>query len=261
MNKNKISAIGEVLLYLIEGDKTKYIKEYVSNEANVLSMINCSKYQKEFFTILPKNKFADEVKEYLSNLEIDKCNCQSKDGRQGIIFRSNDGKITLDRKYSAFYFASAMDFDFIKILEESYAFHLSMDAFSISIDSYKYLISALKLAKKKQCLITLSFSNNNFFWNDEQSYNLLNQIYKYVDYLFIDFSRLYNVYTFKKELVFSKEKVIEIYKKLKVNNVIIFNDKVAYYLNKNECVELIELGNYSNESELIAKFYSIYILK
>ena len=261
MNKTKISSIGEVLLYLIEKNESNYEKAFDSNEANALSMIKSRKCQKEFITIIPKNRFGEEVISYLGSLDIDKINYQRKDGRQGIIFDFKERGIILDRKYSAFYFASAMDFDFINMLDESYSFHLSMDSFSISIDSYKYLVSALKLAKKKECLITLSFTSNNFFRNDEQSFIVLNQISKYVNYLFLDFNRLKNVYAFKKGLEFSKEKLLDIYKKLKVENIIIFNEEEAYFINKDDCLNLVDLGKFHNESELIARFYNKYILK
>lgn len=253
MEKLKIVSIGEVILLLSKLNDETFNKIFVSNEANILSMLDKEKFETSFLTIVPKNDFGLDNINYLDALNIDHLVIQKKDGREPIIF-SNENKTIYDRKFSAFYFSSAMDFDFAKELNNATLFHISMDTFSISIDSYKMLISALKLLKKRACKVSLSFKANNFFWNDEQSLVTLYKINKFINFLFLDFNDVKSLTSFKKYDIFDEKSAKDIYNRLKVENLIIYNDNKVYRINNKECIELTSKITFNNENELIARF-------
>ena len=101
MEKLKIVSIGEVILLLSKLNDKIFNKMFVSNEANILSMLDKEKFETSFLTIVPKNDFGLDNINYLDALNIDHLVIQKKDGREPIIF-SNENKTIYDRKFSAF---------------------------------------------------------------------------------------------------------------------------------------------------------------
>lgn len=253
MEKLKIVSIGEVILSLSKLNDRTFNKIFVSNEANILSMLDNEKFETSFLTIVPKNDFGLDNISYLDTLNIDHLVIQKKDGREPIIF-SNENKTIYDRKFSAFYFSSAMDFDLAKELNNATLFHISMDTFSISMDSNKMLVNALKLLKKRICKVSLSFKANNFFWNNEQSLVTLYKINKFINFLFLDFNDAKSLNSFKKYEILDEKSAKEIYNRLKVGILIIYNDDKVYRINNKECIELTSKIAFNNENELIARF-------
>lgn len=253
MEKLKIVSIGEVILLLSKLNDKIFNKMFVSNEANILSMLDKEKFETSFLTIVPKNDFGLDNINYLDALNIDHLVIQKKDGREPIIF-SNENKTIYDRKFSAFYFSSTMDFDLAKELNNATLFHISMDAFSISIDPYKMLVNALKLLKKRTCKVSLSFKANNFFWNNEQSLVTLYKINKFINFLFLDFNDVKSLNSFKKYEIFDEKSAKDIYNRLKVENLIIYSGNKIYRIANKECINLTSKIVFNNENELIAKF-------
>lgn len=253
MEKLKIVSIGEVILSLRKLNDDTFTKIFVSNEANILSMVDKEKFETSFLTIVPKNDFGLENINYLDSLNIDHLIIQKKDGREPIIF-TNGNKTIFDRKFSAFYFSSTMDFDLAKELNNATLFHISMDTFSISVDSCKMLLNGLKLLKKRTCKVSLSFKANNFFWNNEQSLVTLYKISKFINFLFLDFDDVKTLNSFKKCDLFDEKTAKDIYNRLKVENLIIYSGNKIYRITNKECINLTSKIVFNNENELIAKF-------
>ena len=71
MEKLKIVSIGEVILSLRKLNDDTFTKIFISNEANILSMLDKEKFETSFLTIVPKNDFGLDNINYLEALNID----------------------------------------------------------------------------------------------------------------------------------------------------------------------------------------------
>ena len=82
----------------------------------------------------------------------------------------------------------------------------------------------------------------------------LYKINKFINFLFLDFNDVKSLNSFKKYEIFDEKSAKDIYNRLKVENLIIFNDNKVYRINSKECIELTSKMTFNNENELIARF-------
>ena len=82
----------------------------------------------------------------------------------------------------------------------------------------------------------------------------LYKINKFINFLFLDFNDVKSLTSFKKYDIFDEKSAKDIYNRLKVKNLIIYNYNKVYRINNKECIELTSKITFNNENELIARF-------
>lgn len=259
MNENRIITLGEVLLFINKKDG-QITEEYFSNEVEIASILQKSQHNITFLTALPKNAFGCNCEIYLENKLSDDYKIILKDGRQGLIFLEDDLAI-IDRKYSAFYFSSGIDYDFMDLFKDASWFHFSIDTLTIHDDFIKTITKALKIAKKKNIKVSVDFRSNNLYWRNVDSIKLLNSIAKKIDYLFIAKEQVIDL-PFGYQEKENKEVILDLYKKLNAEVLIAFDkEKQKIYCAQNgklteedTIISTKEKGNFESYNKLIASF-------
>lgn len=242
--RKSVVTIGEIVSIYEENDKNNFSKSYFSEDFDIsvcLQNIDCIV---SFLTILPNNAFSKNIEDFLKEqLNEGSYSIIKKNGREGAIIKlKSEKELINDRKYSAFYFSSILDFDFYNIFKKATNFHFSMDTYSINKETEKMILTSLKEAKKAGIKVSVDMFSNNLYRRNIDSIACFNKFSKNIACCFVDLKFCKDV--LKNESAKTDEEIIKrMFYLIKTNVLVLIDEENRIILeNTGRQVKTVEIS-------------------
>ena len=188
----KVVSFGEIMLRLSPDGYYKLFQKpelntsFCGAEANVAVALSNFGDEAEFVTALPDNDIGRAACRELMRYGVKTDNIVYTGDRLGIFFAEKGAsqrpsKVIYDRKNSAIALADPSSFDWEKIFDGAYWFHITGITPALSDSLAKISVDAVKAAKKAGLTVSCDINYRSKLWSPEKARPVMTEIMQYVD--------------------------------------------------------------------------------